>query len=114
MKNKKDKKKWGKFIIKNIKVREFTSNAKDKFADFFELPQEVIKQTTKITIIHNDNILIEGYDKIVDYLDNYIKIRCNRLEIVIDGKELDIKEVTDTDLVITGVIYSVNYKKVGE
>ena len=113
MKNKKEKKIWGKIISRSIKVKNFTSDAKNRFADFFELPQEVIKNTTKLTIINNDNILIEGYDRIADYLENYIKIKGKNLDIVIDGNDLDIKEVTDTDLVIIGNIYSINYKRVG-
>ena len=113
MKSKREKKKWSKFIQKSIKVKSAVSGAKDRFADFFELPEEVIKKTTKITTISNDNILIEGYDRVVDYLENYIKIRSNELEIVIDGLNLKIKEVTDNDLVISGSIYSINYKKVG-
>lgn len=111
MKNKKEKKKWGKLISSSIKIKKITSDAKDRFADFFELPEEVIKKTTKVTIISNDNVLIEGYDKIVDYLENYIKIKCNSLNVIIDGINLNIKEVTDEDLVITGQIYSINYKK---
>lgn len=113
MKNKKEKKIWGKIISRSIKVKNFTSDAKNRFADFFELPQEVVKNTTKLTIINNDNILIEGYDRIADYLENYIKIKGKNLDIVIDGSDLDIKEVTDTDLVIIGNIYSINYKRVG-
>ncbi|CCZ55700.1 sporulation protein YqfC [Clostridium sp. CAG:1219] len=114
MKNKTAKKRWGKIISKSIKIKNGASDAKDRFADFFELPQEILKKTTKITIVHNDSVLIEGYEKIIDYLENYIKIRCRSLEIIIDGKMLDIKEMTTEDLVVTGEIYSVNYKKVGD
>lgn len=114
MKKKSEKKSWSKFVSKGIKVKNKISNAKDRFADFFELPKEVIKNTTKTTMIGNDSVLVEGYDRVVDYLENYIKIKGNMLEIIIDGLNLDIKEVTDNDLVISGNIYSVNFKKVGE
>lgn len=113
MKNKRERKLWGRIVSRSIKIKNGTSDAKNRFADFFELPQEVIKNTTKLTIINNDNILIEGYDRIADYLENYIKIKGKNLDIVIDGSNLDIKEVTDNDLVITGNIYSINYKRVG-
>ena len=114
MKKKSEKKAWSKFISKGIKTKSKISSAKDRFADFFELPKEVISKTTKTTIIGNDSVLIEGYDRVADYLENYIKIKGNRLEIIIDGLNLDIKEVTDSDLVVSGNIYSVNFKKVGE
>lgn len=107
---KKEKKKWYNNIKKNIKSRKFISDAKDKFSNFLELPEEVMSKTTKITTIENENVLIEGYKQIADYYDDYIKIKTYNLDIVIDGKDLDIKEITDSELVICGTIYSLNYK----
>ncbi len=111
MKNKKEKKKWYKSLIKNMKVKNSISEAKEKFSGFLELPKEVVSKATKLTSIENNNILIEGYKQIIDYYDDYIKIRANNIDILIDGKDLDIKEITDFDLVIEGNIYSVNYQK---
>lgn len=112
MKNKNNKsKKWYKKLVKNMRVKDSISEAKDKFSCFLELPQEVVSNTTKITLIDNKNILIEGYKQIIDYYDDYIKIKANNMDILIDGKKLDIKEITDFDLVIEGNIYSVNYQK---
>lgn len=108
---KKIKKKWYKEIKKNINEKINISNAKDKFTEFLELPKEVVGSFTKITSIENTSVLIEGYKQIMDYYDDYIKIKSNTMEIVIDGKSLDIKEITDSDLVIEGNIYSVNYKR---
>ncbi len=108
---KKEKKKWYKTIAKNIAIRNQVSEAKDKFTNFLELPKEVVSSSTKITSIENTDILIEGYKQIMDYYDDYIKIKAHNMEIVIDGKNLDIKEITDFELVIQGEIYSLNYKK---
>ncbi len=108
---KREKKKWGKEVLNSLKVREKISNAKDKFSEFLELPQEIVDKSTKITAIDDNNILIEGYKKIEDYYDNYIKIKTNNMDIVIDGVGLDIKEINDYELVIEGKIYSINYKK---
>ena len=101
----------GKEVLNSLKVREKISNAKDKFSEFLELPQEIVDKSTKITAIDDNNILIEGYKKIEDYYDNYIKIKTNNMDIVIDGVGLDIKEINDYELVIEGKIYSINYKK---
>ena len=107
---KSSKKKWYKNISKNIKERKFISSAKDTFSDFLELPREVVSKITKITTIENKNVLIEGYKQIADYYDDYIKIKTYNLDIIIDGRNLDIKEITDSELVISGDIYSLNYK----
>lgn len=111
MKYKKEKKKWYKQIAKEIKTKTNISSAKDKFSSFLELPQEVVTNSTKVTAIEDTSILIEGYKQIIDYYDNYIKIKANNINIVIDGAGLDIKEITDSELVIEGKIYSLNYQK---
>ena len=109
--NKKERKKWYKDIIKTDKVKEISSKVRDVFSEMVDIPNYIISNSSKITMIDNSNILIEGYKNVVDYYLHYIKIRANNIEIVIDGKNLDIKEITDDDLVITGTIYSVNFKK---
>lgn len=107
----KEKKKWYKTIKNNLKVKDKLNLTKERLSDFLELPKEVISKITKITIIENNSILIEGYQNIVDYYDDYVKIKANDMYIMIDGKELDIQEITDYELVIEGTIYSINYKK---
>lgn len=109
--NKKNGKRWYRNLIKNMKVKENISDAKDKFSCFLELPHEVVSKSTKLTSIENNDILIEGYKQIIDYYDDYIKIKANNMDILIDGKNLDIKEISDFDLVIQGDIFSVNYQK---
>lgn len=109
--NKKEKKKFCKNLLKNIKMKSNINNAKDKFSEFLEIPQEIVSNYTKVTSIEDTDILIEGYKNIVDYDDNYIKIKTNNMYLVIDGSNLDIKEITDSELVITGNICSLNYKK---
>ena len=111
MKNKRNNgKKWYKKLVKNIAIKESISDAREKFSCFLELPQEVISKSTKLTSINNNNILIEGYKQIIDYYDDYIKIRANNMDILIDGKNLDIKEITDFELVVEWDIYSINYQ----
>ena len=106
-----EKKKWYKNIKNEMKIKNKVVSMKEKVSTFLELPKEVIQNSTKITIIEDENILIEGYKKIVDYYDNYIKIKANNMYVVIDGTNLDIEEITDFELVISGKIYSINYKK---
>lgn len=112
MKNdKKEKKKWYKKLVRSMRAKDSISGVKEKFSCFLELPQEVVENVTKLTAIENNSVLIEGYKQIIDYYDDYIKIKANNMDILIDGKSLDIKEITDSDLVIEGSIYSINYQK---
>lgn len=108
--SKTEKKKWYKNIIKDLGSKNKTSKLIDTFSEFFEIPKELVTSSTKITVIENKSVLIEGYKQIMDYYDNYIKIKAFNTDVVVDGKDLDIKEITDSDLIIQGEIYSLNYK----
>lgn len=108
---KKERKKWYRKIKEELKITEKINLTKERVSDFLELPKEVMSKISKITVIEDKSVLIEGYQKIVDYYDDYIKIKANNLDVIIDGKSLDIQEITDYELVIEGTIYSINYKK---
>lgn len=108
---KKEKRVITKAIKDRFKIKQKIAVTKEKISDFLELPKEVMLNSTKITCIENSSILIEGYQKIIDYYDNYIKLKSNSMDIVIDGENLDIVEITDYELVIEGKIYSLNYQK---
>lgn len=108
---KKEKKKIASDLKNSFKFKSKIYATREKISDFLELPKEVMLKSTKITSIENSNILIEGYQKIVDYYDNYIKIKANNIDVIIDGENLDIVEITDSELVIEGKIYSLNYQK---
>lgn len=108
--SKKERKKWFKEILSKKRIKEAASNFRDAFSEIVDIPNYVISDSSKITMVDNKQVLIEGYKNVVDYYLHYIKIRGNNIEIVIDGKDLDIKEITDDDLVITGKIFSVNFK----
>lgn len=107
---KKQRKKWYSRFIKSIDFSKKSDKFIDNFSDFFELPKELITSSTKITVIENKRLLIEGYKQVMDYYDNYIKVKTNNNEVVVDGKDLDIKEIDDNALIIQGSIYSLNYK----
>lgn len=88
--------------------------AREKFADFFDMPKELVCGLSKFTMVENNMLLIESYKQIVDYTDSFIKIRTNNIDVNISGKELDIKEVTNDDLLIEGIIHTIIYNKMGE
>lgn len=89
--------------------REVKEKVRDKINSILELPVEVIGNSLRVNIIDNTYILIEGNCKVVDYFDNYIKIKTEIYTLVVDGENLTIKEISDTDLIINGKIMNVSY-----
>ena len=68
-------KKRNKNIFKKINFKKSINHAKENFIDILNLPKELSGNYSKITMIENNELLIEGETNVVDYYDNYIKIK---------------------------------------
>ena len=90
-------------------VKQTKEKIRDKINKVLELPTEVIGDSLRVTIVDNSYILIEGKSKVADYFDNYIKIKTDKYTLAIDGNDLSIKEISDTDLIVSGKIANISY-----
>ena len=91
------------------KAKENKEKMVDRIADFLEMPEELIGDNTKITLVDNKYLYLEGKNQIVDYYDHYIKIKTKKLTISLDGKKMEIKEINDSELVIEGELLNISY-----
>lgn len=105
-KNRKKKK-----IFKKINFEKGVSKLKEQFFEKLNLPDEITYNLTKITMLENKELYIEGKNKIVDYYDNYIKIQIKDLFVVLMGDKLEIEDISDIDVLISGNICSIEYIK---
>ncbi len=100
-----------KTVMSNIKKKNTFSHAKERFLEIVDMPKYLQKNNTRITIINSSNILIEQYESVADYFSHYIRIKCFNLDVMIEGKDLNIDEINKDELIITGTIDSLRYKK---
>lgn len=82
-----------------------------KFDKLFDIPEELSSDIPKITIIDFNRMLIENYKCILEYQDFFIRIKMSTGLININGFKLIMNEMTKDDLIITGIIESVDYEK---
>ena len=76
-----------------------------------EVPMEISDENPKVTIIGFNEMLIENYKGILEYEDFYIKISTNIGNININGFNLGLKQVTEDDILIKGVIESFDIER---
>lgn len=84
-----------------------------RIANFLEMPEELIGENTKITLIDNKYLYLEGTNQIEDYYNHYIKIKTKKNIISLDGKNLEIKEISDKELGVEGEILNITYESRG-
>lgn len=71
------------------------------------MPEEVVSNVPKITIIGFDEILIENYKGILEYEEFYIRINTHIGIINISGFNLNLEQMSKDDILVTGKIDSI-------
>ena len=74
-----------------------------------EVPTDLQVNQPSVTILSNSFISIENYKSILAYDINLIKIKTKINTIKISGDKMYLKYITDTEIGIKGIIYSVEY-----
>ncbi len=85
-----------------------------KIKQFLEIPKEVISKAPKITILGFQEMLIENYKGILEYEDFYIRINTSMGTININGFHLNLNQMTEDDIMVTGKIQSIDIEDVLE
>lgn len=88
------------------------NNKLNKINRLLELPEEVITDKPKLTIVGFEEILIENYKAILEYEDYYIKINTHIGAININGFNLRLKEMTGDDIMVLGCIDSMDFEQI--
>lgn len=87
-------------------------NTISKINKLLELPEEVITNKPKLTIVGFEEVLIENYKAILEYEDFYIKINTHIGAININGFNLKLKEMTGDDIMVLGSIDSMEFEQI--
>lgn len=71
------------------------------------MPEEVVSNVPKITIIGFDEILIENYKGILEYEEIYIRVNTHIGIINISGFNLNLEQMSKDDILVTGKVDSI-------
>lgn len=83
-----------------------------KINRILEIPQEVVSNVPKITILGFEQMMIENYKAILEYQDFYIRLSTEIGILNINGFNLNLKEMTTDDLQISGKIDSIDFEAI--
>ena len=76
-----------------------------------EIPQEIYSDVPKIVITGFNEMVIENFKSILEYEEFFIRINTYIGIININGYNLNLENMTDDDLKITGKIESIELEK---
>lgn len=82
-----------------------------RVSKFLEIPRELISDVPKITITGFDEIFIENFKGILEYEDFFARISTGIGIININGFNLKLNQMTDTDILVSGKIENIDFEK---
>lgn len=82
-------------------------NARERLGAILDMPLDMIKDCSRMTVIGNESVLLENYKGIIEYEENVIRLSNN---INVFGSKLNIEEITDDDILITGIIKNIEFE----
>lgn len=84
---------------------------KKKIDKLLELPQEVYSNVPKIIITGFDEMIVENFKGILEYEEFFVRINTYIGIININGYNLNLENMTDDDIKITGKIESFDLER---
>jgi len=81
-----------------------------RIANFLEIPHDIILDLPRITLLGNAQMLVENHKGIVEYTGEYIRIRLNRKELIIEGIMLTLGNLQAEELIIEGEIRELRFE----
>lgn len=92
-----------------MKKKENIFTAGEKIASKLEIPKDVILDLSKVIIVGAHDVTIENYRGIIQYDSELIRLNTKTGMVKISGLSLEITEISDEDISITGLISSVEF-----
>ena len=83
----------------------------NKIDKILELPKEVCSNIPKLTITGFDEIIIENFKGILEYEEFFVRISTHIGIININGYGLNLENMTEDDIKVTGKIESIDVER---
>lgn len=94
--------------------RKRITRGMSRINEILEMPAEVVSNIPKISILGFEEMLIENYKNIIEYEDFYIKVNTHIGVINVNGFNLNLIQMNQDDMKITGEIDSIDFENYEE
>jgi len=83
-------------------------------ANLFEIPEDIILNVTRLTIVGNLQMIIENHRGLIEYSPELIRVGAGNGQIVVAGEELAVGSVLTEDLSIMGRFTRISFEEMVE
>lgn len=84
---------------------------REKIAEMWLIPKDTILGYSIISMVGNDELVIENHRGILEYNDQLIRIHTKKGQIKINGKTLHISHYTSEEMKVKGYISGIEFQE---
>ncbi len=77
---------------------------REKIADAMELPKEIALSMPRISLLAGKEATVENYKGVIELGRETIRLYTSAGIVTLCGEEMDVTEITDEDITISGII----------
>ncbi len=80
-----------------------------RLAGLLEIPQDIIMDLPRITMLGNKQLLIENHKGIIEYTPSLIRVKLNQGELIVIGAELTLGNLQIEQILVEGTVGELKY-----
>ncbi|QJW46394.1 sporulation protein YqfC [bacterium BFN5] len=80
-----------------------------KLAGLLEIPQDIVMDLPRITMLGNKQLLIENHKGIIEYTSSLIRIKLNQGELIVTGTDLTLGNLQAEQILVEGTVGELKY-----
>jgi sporulation protein YqfC len=80
-----------------------------RLAGILEIPQDIVLDLPRITMLGNKQLLVENHKGIIEYTPSLVRINLEQGELIIHGKGLVLSNLQVEQILVEGTVGEVKY-----
>lgn len=80
-----------------------------RLAGLLELPQDIVLDLPRMTMLGNVQMLIENHKGIIEYTSTLVRIRLKQGELVVQGTELVLGNLQAEQILVEGTLQEIRF-----
>ncbi|WP_248926657.1 sporulation protein YqfC [Paenibacillus hamazuiensis] len=90
-------------------MRSLSKKINNFTAKLLDLPQDVVMDLPRITMVGNVQVYIENHRGVLHFSSEHLKLALSKGQLEVFGKQLAIRAILSEEVFIEGVIHDIKY-----
>ena len=86
-----------------------TNKQWQRLAGILEIPQDIVLDLPRVTMLGNKQLLIENHKGIIEYTPSLVRIKLNQGELIISGINLMLGNLQMEQILVEGTVCEIKY-----